>query len=300
MIKYEWRTELSPAEADELSEVLTRAAAYDAEPGYSTIDFADVAHSMADPKSPDRHLVIWMLPHGTALTGPPVPECIAGLVRLTGAASGSAEATVVIDPDLRSIGIMTLLLERVGLDANSDHGWLGSGAKVVTAWARGNHPASGRLSNRFLIPRTRRIWKLLRSTHLDKPAAAPVLEPITDAACTDLGWYRGPNTSATPYAMRESGRIVAVARLNTHPVDSDEFGWCATIDDAQVAPSAGPEAGRQLLDGVAALAHEAELTGLIIHLDSDDTTMVHHCRLAGFQHDRTDVRFHLGGTSHGS
>lgn len=300
MIKYEWRTELSPAEADELADLLTRAAEYDAEPGYSAIDFGDVRYSMSNPASPDRHLLIWMLPHGTALTGPDVPESIAGLVRLTGAASGSAEASVVIDPDLRSIGIMTLLLEQAGLDTSAAEGWLGSGAHTITAWARGNHPASGRLSNRFLIPRTRRIWKLIRSTELDAPSAAPVLEPVTEEACSELGWYHGETGSAPLYAMRESGRITGLARLDTRPVDTDEFGMSGTIGNAQVSPSAPPEAGRQLLDGVAALACDSGLSGLIIYLDSDDTALVHHCRLAGFQHDRTDVRFHVGDAYHDS
>ena len=45
----------------------------------------------------------------------------------------------------------------------------------------------------------------------------------------------------------------------------------------------------------AALAHEAGMSGVIIHVDSDDTGMVNACRLARFQHDRTDVRYQIGG-----
>jgi hypothetical protein len=39
------------------------------------------------------------------------------------------------------------------------------------------------------------------------------------------------------------------------------------------------------------------MTGVIIHVDSDDTGMVNACRLVGFQHDRTDVRYQIGGQS---
>ena len=52
---------------------------------------------------------------------------------------------------------------------------------------------------------------------------------------------------------------------------------------------------RRLLDGAAAVVHEAGMTGVIIYVDSDDTGMVNVCRLAGFQHDRTDVRYQIGG-----
>jgi len=48
------------------------------------------------------------------------------------------------------------------------------------------------------------------------------------------------------------------------------------------------------VEGAAALAHEAGLTGVLIHVDSDDSEMVNACRLAGFQHDRTDVRYQIG------
>lgn len=213
MIRYEWRTALSGPEADELADLLSRAARYDAEPEYSTIDFSDVADSLGDPAA--HHLLIWMLPHATALSGPDSPERIAGLVRLIRGAAGTAEATGVIDPDLRSIGISTLLLERVGLDTGAGGGWLGTGARVITAWARGNHPAAGRLSDRFLIPRTRRMWKLIR--------------------------VDGPNADT----------------------------------------AAGP-------------AHP-DLTAPVLFADSADTALVHAARLAGFQHDRTDVRYQLGG-----
>lgn len=288
MIKYEWRTELSASEATELAGLLERAARYDAEPEYSTIDIADIAASMADPHSGDRHLLIWMLPHATALSEPDAPERIAGVLRLAASGAAAAEAVVVIDPDLRSIGIMTLLLETLGLD---------TGATTVTAWARGNHPAAGRLSNRFLIPRTRRVWKLIRSTEPSpESAAAPVLEPITAASAGELSWYTKPSGVVEDYALREAGRVVAVCRFRDDAAHSDEFGPCLTIERTLAAPSASSADLRRLLDGAVVHAREQGRTGLIVFVDSDDTALVHAARLAGFQHDRTDVRFQLGAT----
>jgi len=295
MIKYEWRSDLSPDESAELSGLLVRAAEYDAEPEYSGIDFGDVSVAMSQPDSAVRHLVVWMLPHATAMGEPDEPERIAGLIRLESLAAGSASASAVIDPRLRSIGIMTLLLERIGLDTMRPGGWLGTGAHTVTAWAQGAHPAAGRLSNRFLIPRTRRVWKLIRSADaVDDATAAPVLELVDDAARAELTWLPVSRGNGRNYALREGERIVGVVALNLRAVSSDEFGRCATITSAFPAPGADVSQLRRLLDGAAALAHEAEMSGVIIHVDSDSTELVHACRLASFQHDRTDVRYQIG------
>jgi N-acetylglutamate synthase-like GNAT family acetyltransferase len=295
VIKYEWRTSLSPTESAELADMLQRAAAYDAEPEYSTIDFADVEEAMSQTNSSVRHLLIWMLPHATAMGEADEPERIAGLLRLTPLSEGAAEATTVIDPRLRSIGITTLLLEQVGVDATCPDGWMGTGLHTVTAWARGNHPATGRLSNRFLIPRTRRVWKLIRSTRsVEEATAAPVLEPIDDSACDELGWAPTMAGSDEVCALREGGRVVGVATLELRAVDSAEFGRCATVKRAIAAPNADVGCQTRLLDGAAAAAHEAGLSGVIVYVDSDNGNLVNASRLAGFQHDRTDVRYQLG------
>ncbi|MGV0852741.1 hypothetical protein [Mycolicibacterium phlei] len=294
MIKYEWRTQLDAGEAAQLADLLERAAAYDAEPEYTTIDFRDVERTLTDSRV--RHLLIWMLPYATELGGREHPERIAGLLRLVVEPDGTAHGAIVIDPRLRSIGITTLLLEQVGLDASGPDGWLGTGAHTIIAWAQGNHPATGRLGNRFLIPRTRRVWKLIRSTgSAEEAAAAPVLEPIgTDAIDESLGWV---DTTAPDelYALRESGRVAGVVAFDRRPVVSELFGECATITAKSAAPSAQPVALRRLLDGAAALAREAGRTGLVVYVDSDDAAWVTACRLSGFQHDRTDVCFQLGG-----
>lgn len=295
MIKYEWRDGLNSEEAAQLEDLLERAAAYDAEPEYSTIAFADVEKSMNQP-STARHLVIWMLAHATAMDLPDEAECIAGLIRLTFGAEHAAEATVVIDPRLRSIGIVTLFLEQVGFDADGPDGWLGSGAQHLTSWARGNHPATGRISNRFLIPRTRRVWKLIRPTDMvEEPAAAPVLEPALTGSIDELAWAASLRHHENIAVLREGARIVGAVALSLAPSESLEFGSCATIDRVAFAPNCDGRNRRDLLDGAAAIAQEAGLAGVIAYVESDDAALVNACRLTGFQHDRTDVRYELGG-----
>lgn len=298
MIKYEWRTALAAAEAEQLADLLRRAAEYDAEPEYNAIAFDDIERSLAVSDGHHKHLVIWMLPYGTTLGEKDQPERIAGIIRLVTAAEGVAEATIVIDPRLRSIGITTLLLERIGLDGNAAEGFWGTGFHTITGWARGNHPAAGRLSNRFLIPRTRRIWKLIRSTDsVEDATAAPVLEQLPGASTTDtLGWLT-TSDSGEMMALREEGRVVGAVHIDLDPAESEEFGRCATLTTVSASPAAPKGARRRLLEGAAAIVHEAGLTGVIVHVDSDDAEWVNACRSVGFQHDRTDVRFQLGGLS---
>ncbi|MEZ0355239.1 hypothetical protein [Mycobacterium sp. SA01] len=297
MIKYEWRDTLSDEESIQLADLLRRAADYDAEPGYTTIEFADIADAMARSDPRYRHLLVWMLPYATALRAKDHPERIAGVIRLTVNEDGTAEASAVVDPPLRSIGIMTLLFERIGLDTSGPQGWQGTGAHVVTAWAKGNHPASGRISNRFLIARTRRVWKLIRPTDSVSDAnGAPVLEPVSTTALAEFPWASALVATTGPlHALREGGRIIGAVSMDFTAVESEEFGCCGTVQALAATPQADADSRKRLLNGAAALTHEAGLTGLVIHVDSDDTAWVNACRLVNFQHDRTDVLLQLGG-----
>jgi mycothiol synthase len=293
VIKYEWRDHLDAGESAELAGMLARAAVYDAEPEYNTIDYADVAATLGSADT--RHLLIWRLPR-TATSGlADTHHQIAGLLRLVFTSDDVAEATVVIDPDARSIGILTMLLEQVGVSPDPIDGWAGTGAQTVTAWSRGNHPASARASDRFLIPRTRRTWKLIRAAVPDENASpAPALELLDSRTLADLGWAHGGAPTGTVVALREEGSLVGLVSLDLQPVESPEFGACATIACVAYTRPAETAAIRRMLDGVAATAHQAGLDGIAIYVDSDDATLVNACRLAGFQHDRTDVRYQLG------
>ena len=296
MIKYEWRDHLSPDESAELAALLARSSTVDAEPEYSTIDFAEVAATLGQRDT--RHLLIWMLPHSVALDRRDKGERIAGLLRLVCTAGDVAEATLVIDPELRSIGIVTLLLEQLGVDATQPTGWAGTGVHTVTAWARGNHPATARISDRFLIPRTHRTWKLIRSTGPDEiTTAAPVLEPIEYDALADIGCLKPVASGGQLLALRESGRVVGLASLDVEAIYSPEFGACGTISCVAYARHADTGPIRRLLVGAAAAAYDAGLEGVAIHIDSHDAGLVNACRLTGFQHDRTDTRYQLGGDS---
>lgn len=279
MIKYEWRTHLDPEESAELADLLDRASSFDAEAEHNSIDFAAVDREMAASSESVRHLVIWMLPHAVAMDRPDDPARIAGLIRveLDPDDAGKGDVTAVVDPAYRSIGIITSLLEQVGVDTDEDAGWLGTGAHTLRAWARGNHPAAGRLSRRFLIPPNRRVWKLIRPFPSARRRESDLKIPIS-----------GSLTSA-----RENGRIV----LDLRPAHSDEFGSYATIDEILPTTNSDAHVRRELLDTAAATAAEHGFDAVAIFVDAEDRALVNACRLSGFQHDRTDVCYQIGGPS---
>jgi mycothiol synthase len=293
MIKYEWRDHLDPDESAELASMLARAAEHDAEPEYNSIEYADVQATLGQPDT--RHLIIWRLPRAATSSLADTSHEIAGLMRLVFTSDSVAEATVVVDPRARSIGILTTLLEQLGVGVGASDGWAGTGARTVTAWSRGNHPAAGRASDRFLIPRTRRTWKLIRTAAPDEKATpAPMLELLDSRTLAELGWAHGSAADGTVVALREAGGLVGLASLDLQPVESTEFGACATIACVAYTRPADAGAIRRMLDGAAAVVCQAGLDGIAIYVDSDDAALVNACRLSSFQHDRTDVRYQLG------
>ncbi|MCF8601972.1 N-acetyltransferase [Gordonia sp. HY442] len=310
MIRYEWCTELGATDAEQLRDLLVRAAAYDAEPEYNTLDPDDVERDMAS-NSGVRHLVVWLAARPVTLDGPDEPERVAGVIRLVPRADGWADGTVVIDPELRSIGIVTLLLEREGVEVSTSEGWLGSGFAGVRSWARGNHPASGRIGDRNLLPCTRRVWKLVRPSAECIDGDVERADELTEASeidglLTELGVAereRDRLVDAVTHdehrvlGVRDGTTLVAVADVDCEPVFVDEVGRCANIGYLATAPSVGEAARRGALTAllVAAGAHAdaAGLDGVVCYAASTDDALVSVSRRTGFQHDRTDVQYEI-------
>lgn len=314
MIDYAWVDTLDDADGEQLRDLLERAAVYDAEPEYNTVDYAEVRSEMADADSASQHLMLWLQPRARELGGSLEPRRVAGVIRCLPTADGWSSATVVIDPELRSIGIMTLLMERAGLRMDGPEGWLGSGITRLQSWARGNHPASGRLADRNLVARDRQIWKLIRET-----TATADLESVLEARGEDASGagefldLLAEESTADPEALRRAhrdladqplggtsltlvhridGRIDGLISVDPHPVLSEEFGKCASVRYL-LTPAGARATMDELLTGAAAAARQAGLDGLILYVDSTDNDLVGVCRLSGFQHDRTDIRYEI-------
>ncbi|MGB3602262.1 N-acetyltransferase [Gordonia sp. (in: high G+C Gram-positive bacteria)] len=312
MIRYEWCTHLTGGDAQQLRDLLVRAAAYDAEPEYNRIDPDEVDRDLA-AGGEVRYLVIWLTERQEMPDGS-MADQVAGVIRFVPRSDGWADGTIVIDPDFRSIGIVTLLLEREGTDFSADGGWLASGFAGVRGWARGNHPASGRIGDRNLLPRTRRIWKLVRPssecgaddggrinelTGADDSAVAALLTALeaSDNERDRLAIAASDAPTRVALGVSNGADLVGVVDLDLTPVHIDDIGKCAGIDYLGTAPGiVGPNRGTALTDllaGAGARAANAGLDGLIVYTSSADEEFVAVGRHLGFQHDRTDVLYEI-------
>lgn len=316
MIRYEWRTQLTGEESAEVRSLLEAAAVYDSEPEFSGIDPVDVERDLAQGDSTRHLLLIWMLPRMTRASENEEPECLAGVLRMAVDADGVGDVDLVIAPGLRSLGIVTLFVERAGLDVATGHGgWLGSGATALRSWAQGNHPAARRLSDRHFIPRTQRIWKLIRPVDETGDPSLPLsrvrvagADSQNRSALTDFVGRAAASPVPCPDLLRDvehdrktvliaadvEGTVVGALTLNRTPVVSVEFGKCGVAEYVSRDPADDdPPLTRALLVAAFEHARDAGLDGVVVHVDSENTGLVNACRLSRFQHDRTDVRFEL-------
>ncbi|OZE93184.1 hypothetical protein CH299_27940 [Rhodococcus sp. 14-2686-1-2] len=293
----------------EISDLLHRAAQYDREPEFSTVDFTDVENDLAGDGS-GTILLVYLLARTIDVIDE-VPESIAAVIRLTPSSGSVAHASIVVDPDLRSRGIVTLFVEMAGLDASTSDGWLGSGFHEIRCWAKGNHPASGRLADRWMIPRAKSMWKIVRPRSSGSAAALGTVRVITGV---EDPFFESTPSWINRSSVRFGGRllaeyasapgrealavfggdneVLAVAGVGGEAVWVGEVGRCVTLEQLVFADNLASAPRREALARIAAYVDlDAREVGLVAYVDSDDAAAVGAFRVNGFQHDRTDVQY---------
>ena len=153
MITVEFRDELEPSEAEELAAMIAEAAAYDEEAGFSTA-------SPNDGDTDDEVRVFQVLARLTPGMHGSMDTPVVAFLRLDVDRAGEAIAQMIVRPGYRSLGIGTLMVER--LSERAGPGFAGTGALNVTIWAHGSHPAADRMAHRFGAAQSRARWKLMR------------------------------------------------------------------------------------------------------------------------------------------
>ncbi|MFF0816300.1 GNAT family N-acetyltransferase [Rhodococcus sp. NPDC003318] len=317
MISYRWCGELTADDRDEVLGLVRRAADYDAEAGFSAVDPAAV-----DGRSDDEQRV-WHLPiraRRDLSARPDVPWVVVAYLHLAVDTDGFGVGQFVVDPDYRSRGIATLLVEELGLDTAGDGGWAGTGARVLRAWAYGSHPASERLTSRFGVPAVRRQWTLVR--HLSGPWAAP-LDPVpTDAALAEpasveeFGGAMDAVLSATTMPPRnrdilsraaDSGSTV-IASVDGRPAGFVRFdptlheheelraAWIGALAVADRASGRG--LGSALLVCALAALRDAGAQLALMRIDPDDERAVRMCRLLSFEQAEAHACYQVGSMTH--
>ena len=101
--------------------------------------------------------------------------------------------------------------------------------------------------------------------------SAPVLESLEFRTLAEIGWANGAEAAGTVLALREAGHLVGLASLDLQPVESPEFGACATIACVTYSRFTEAAAVRRMLAGVTAAIRDAGLDGIAIYVDSDDS-----------------------------
>ncbi|MFW0785223.1 GNAT family N-acetyltransferase [Gordonia sp. CPCC 206044] len=312
MISYHWCDELAADDREEVRALIRRAAAYDAEAGFSAID-----ESTADSRSSAAEQV-WHLPiraRRNLSTRVDEPMIIVAYLHLGVDPDGLGLARFVVDPDYRSRGIATLLVEELGLDVTAKDGWAGTGARVVRSWAFGTHPAAERLTARFAVPAIRRQWTLVR--HLSGPWAAPIdpvsteytlSEPIESAdshAIVDdvlarttmpdrhrLTLSRTTDCGFVVTATGDHGAVGFVRFDPTHHSHEElRASWIGALlvtDDAS-----GSGLGSALLVRAMAALRESGAQLALMRIDPDDERAVRMCRLLSFEQDEAHACYQV-------
>jgi mycothiol synthase len=196
LITVEVRDALGVEEAAELSAMIAAAADYDAEAGFSTASFHD------GERDGDVEIVQILARLTPGLRGSTRTPLVAFL-RLDVDPSGAAIAQLLVHREYRSLGIGTLLLET--LNERAGPGFAGTGARDITVWAHGAHPAADRMARRFGGLESRSRWKLTRGQderYVDPEDEGAVLAARRDGFVhehTDVCYvFRVPVSSTRP------------------------------------------------------------------------------------------------------
>jgi mycothiol synthase len=313
MIEREWITALSPDTDAEARAILEAAEDYDREQGFSVVDYRAMVNDLADPNSPNRIMLVHYIPSDQAeRENEDVERTLAAVLRAELADDGRARVSYTVNPDLRSLGVTTLLVEEMGLPGRNGNAWAAAGIREITTWARGNHPAAGRLTNRFEIPSTQEVWRLFRELkdedrrlpdHGFSFRVADTVTPAVESYAAKVENTQRPAPGLVQAITRDdrhvllaedsAGTVVGAASIDTRTTDDLFIGKWADIDFTSTDPDADERLILWLLDAVIKEARNQPMDTLVLHVEPEDEDLVHAVRLLGFVHERTDVAYQI-------
>ena len=218
---------------------------------------------------------------------------LAGVLTIRDLGDGTGTAELVVDPVRRAIGVATAVLEELGTAPDPERGWAATGLHALHAVAHGSHPAAERLARRSAV-----ATSAVRH-HLLLPAGEPTpsgsAEPVhvhaigprfddgdrgddvaDDREVVRLEFAAGSARVQRPGPKEEPPEISDVAAVPGSP--GDERG-------AAVAAVVGSTVARLRARGAGDIEAVA---------DADDELLAEALRRLRFEHDRSDLVFHIG------
>lgn len=308
MITYEWRAELTDAEASEVRDLVAEAAAYDDEAGFSRVRPVGSEGGEPPAGSTAYQLVVRYRPVEAEedATWP-----LAAYLRVDVDADGVGSTQFVVHPRFRSLGVGTLTFEKLGLPPAADDGWWGTGATVLQAWAYGDHPAADRMARRFGAGRVSRMWKLVKPLRRADPDSGAADVAITVGETDDTHARRLAERDGTIRLVSPRGRehLLAGSRvLLARDEAGATLGACRIAEspggngDGSTHPAAGAiltmdldpdgplrDVGRTLLRTAVEAIRQAGARQAQVYVDAEAEVIVQLTRELSFEHDRSDV-----------
>lgn len=288
MITFRWQANLDRAELAEVEELLAAAVPYDAEAGFSTAD------ARAEGGEQTRHLLVRMPPKGergsSDLDRLPDVSVVAYL-RLD-VIGGQGALQFVVHPEFRSLGVGTLLFERL----RDEGGWTEvPGLTAVHSWAHGAHPAADRMATRLGATVTDAWFKTLRFLGGSEPfvAADGDLE-VPVAAAQMVG-----ATSADHQSGIAPADVEILAQANTALRAGDAVvGFGAGAHDPAVITLAASdftsrETARALLTRALIELQAGGARVAQFYVDPLVSKVLSASRELEFQHDQSDLHYVL-------
>ncbi|OLL75970.1 Acetyl-CoA:Cys-GlcN-Ins acetyltransferase, mycothiol synthase MshD [Pseudonocardia sp. Ae168_Ps1] len=265
-------------------DLLDRAARYDAEMGFG-------------PPRPDRggsSGATTVIEIDTCLHRHDVDHddayVLAGVLTIRDLGDGTGAADLVVDPRRRAIGVATAVGEELGTRAVGGGGWAGTGLHTLHAVAHGSHPAAERLARRSGV-----ATAAIRH-HLVLPAGEATPEGAVPGRA---GEPTGPHTGDRADRADDRGVVrIGVAEGTARVRAPGPDGGPAEITGVTVATGTPPEALRPALGAVVTAAvtrlREQGAGDIEAVADHDDEPLLEALRPLLFEHDRSDLVFHIG------
>ncbi|WP_345419397.1 hypothetical protein [Pseudonocardia xishanensis] len=269
--------------------VLDRAAGFDAEMGFGP-------PLRADPLTDaDTVLEIDTCLHRHDV-GHPEDYVLAAVVVVREIRPGTAVVELVVDPERRSIGVATAVVEALGTDPSQ--GWVDTGARALRASAYGSHPAAERLARRFGVGSSGvRHHLVLPAEDRPTPGPAPVVrdrlpgEPPTPPRFGgDLG---EPDRAAVVLGFDAGfARVVRADRQGLH----EHTARPAAILGLEVPggpPGTRRNAAGRVIAGSVGWLREQGGRSVEALVDGADEDVLEAFRAHRFEHDRSDLTFRI-------